>query len=83
MALSQPHIMLLDEPTNHLDIDTVDILSKALNEFTGGIVLISHDERLLTMVCNELWEVKDGGVTLFDGDFGDYKKKIITEYQTS
>jgi ATP-binding cassette subfamily F protein 3 len=80
MALSQPHIMLLDEPTNHLDIDTVDILSKALNEFTGGIVLISHDERLLTMVCNELWEVKDGSVTLFSGDFSDYKKSVINEY---
>jgi ATP-binding cassette subfamily F protein 3 len=58
MALSQPHILLLDEPTNHLDIDTVDVLAKALNDFTGGVVLISHDERLLTLVCNELWEVK-------------------------
>jgi len=81
MSLSQPHIMLLDEPTNHLDIDTVDVLAKALNDFTGGIVLISHDERLLTAVCNELWEVRDGEVIVFPGDFNDYKAKIIQEYE--
>jgi len=79
MALTQPHIMLLDEPTNHLDIDTVDVLAKALNEFTGGIVLISHDERLLTLVCNELWEVRNRAVIVFDGDFNDYKKMVIKE----
>jgi len=81
LSLSQPHIMLLDEPTNHLDIDTVDVLSKALNEFTGGVILISHDERLLTAVCNELWEVRDGRVSVYQGDFNDYKSKIIKEYE--
>jgi len=81
LSLSQPHIMLLDEPTNHLDIDTVDVLSKALNEFTGGVILISHDERLLTAVCNELWEVRDGKVTVYQGDFTDYKKQIMEEYE--
>jgi len=79
MALSQPHIMLLDEPTNHLDIDTVDVLAKALNEFTGGVILISHDERLLTLVCNELWEVKNRSVMVYNGDFNDYKTMVIKE----
>jgi len=52
MGWLKPHILVLDEPTNHLDVETVDILARALNEFAGGIVLVSHDERLITSVCN-------------------------------
>jgi ATPase subunit of ABC transporter with duplicated ATPase domains len=77
IALRKPHILFLDEPTNHLDIESVDALAKALQDFPGGIVLISHDERLITTVCNELWVVADGTVEVFDGEFDDYKQSII------
>jgi ATP-binding cassette subfamily F protein 3 len=81
MGWIKPHFLILDEPTNHLDVETVDVLSKALNEFSGGIVLVSHDERLITSVCNELWVVHEGKVTPFEGDFDAYKSTILSEFR--
>jgi len=79
LGMKKPHFLILDEPTNHLDIETVDILAMALNSFSGGIVLVSHDKRLIQLVCNELWVVEGGKVQVFDGDFGGYKAKILNE----
>ncbi|EGC31134.1 non-transporter ABC protein AbcF1 [Dictyostelium purpureum] len=81
IAYTKPHILLLDEPSNHLDIDTVDALCQALNEFEGGILLVSHDERLISLVCDEIWyfdgeENEPKEVKNFDGDWDDYKKQI-------
>jgi len=80
MGWIKPHFLILDEPTNHLDVETVDVLSLALNSFSGGIVLVSHDERLITSVCNELWVVGNGAVVPFDGDFDEYKKTVMKEF---
>lgn len=73
LAYKNPHMLLLDEPTNHLDIETIDSLARAINEWDGGLVLVSHDFRLIGQVCNEIWEVKDGKVTRWNGDIVSYK----------
>lgn len=84
IALSNPHILLLDEPTNHLDMQSIDALADALEEFEGGVVIISHDSRLLSRVCDdaeraEVWIVENGEVEEYDGDFADYKTELIKE----
>jgi len=54
-------------------------LVQALNEFEGGMVIVTHDERLIKLVCNELWIVHEGQVTFYNGTWDSYKKKLITE----
>lgn len=60
--MSNPHVLVLDEPTNHLDMDSIDALARALREFKGGIVIVSHDQQFLDAVCREgkKREVEDG-----------------------
>jgi ATP-binding cassette subfamily F protein 1 len=63
ISLSQPHILLLDEPTNHLDMQSIDALCDAVEEFEGGVVVISHDAQLLSRLCadEERSQVRRGG----------------------
>ncbi|KAJ3669433.1 hypothetical protein LUZ60_011383 [Juncus effusus] len=84
ISMSKPHILLLDEPTNHLDMQSIDALAEALEEFTGGVVLVSHDSRLISRVCedeekSEIWVVEDGTVSKFPGSFDDYKDELLKE----
>ncbi|VDM72558.1 unnamed protein product [Strongylus vulgaris] len=51
LAWQQPHLLLLDEPTNHLDMESIDALAEAINCFPGGMILVSHDFRLVSQVC--------------------------------
>ncbi|MDD5299854.1 MAG: ATP-binding cassette domain-containing protein [Gallionella sp.] len=76
LAWQKPHLLLLDEPTNHLDLDMRDALTIALEEYTGAVVLVSHDRSLIRAVADELWLVADGNAKLFDGDLEDYKSWI-------
>ena len=73
LAWQKPHLLLLDEPTNHLDLDMRDALTLALEEYTGAVVIVSHDRSLIRAVADELWLVADGDAALFDGDLEDYK----------
>lgn len=76
-TIDAPHILILDEPTNHLDIESREALVLALNEYAGAVILVSHDTHLVETVADQLWLVKDGGVTPFDGDMDDYKAIIL------
>jgi len=76
MAWKNPHFIILDEPTNHLDIESIDVLAQALNAFQGGVILVTHDQRLLTLICNEMWICQDGKLIVWDSDFDAYKKMI-------
>lgn len=62
---------------NHLDMETMDALIYGLNEFKGGVILVSHDEYVISTVCDRIWVVGDHKVREFDGDFGDYRKLMV------
>ena len=68
-----PQLLILDEPTNHLDIDARDALVKALADYNGAVILISHDPHLVELVADRLWLVGGGKVSSFDGDLDDYR----------
>ncbi|ORX94057.1 P-loop containing nucleoside triphosphate hydrolase protein [Basidiobolus meristosporus CBS 931.73] len=76
LALLQPHIILLDEPTNHLDMESIDSLADAINQFSGGVVLVSHDFRLISQVAQAIWVCEKGSVTPWNGDIASYKQHL-------
>ena len=76
LAMKDHTVLLLDEPTNHLDVDAVDGLARAIKGFGGGVVLVSHDFRLIDQVCNEIWVCENKGVRKYDGSIHDYKKEL-------
>ncbi|MBS9720003.1 ABC-F family ATP-binding cassette domain-containing protein [Tianweitania sp. BSSL-BM11] len=71
-----PNLFILDEPTNHLDIDSRAALIEALNDFSGAVIIISHDRHLLEATADRLWLVKDGTVAPYDGDLADYRQLV-------
>ncbi|KAB5579064.1 hypothetical protein PHYPO_G00190430 [Pangasianodon hypophthalmus] len=81
MTMPCPNFYILDEPTNHLDMETIEALAKSLNTFKGGVVLVSHDERLIRLVCKELWVCEAGRVHRIDGGFDEYKSILQEQFQ--
>ncbi|KAH7031882.1 P-loop containing nucleoside triphosphate hydrolase protein [Macrophomina phaseolina] len=79
ISLQNPHILVLDEPSNHLDIEAMDALSTALQEFQGGVLMVSHDVTMLQNVCTSLWVCDHGTIEHFDGTVNDYKKRITAQ----
>jgi ATP-binding cassette subfamily F protein 3 len=75
LLINPPNFLLLDEPTTHLDVDAVEALIKALNEYQGTIVFISHDIYFVRSVANTVFEVKDGKIRKFPGSFDYYLEK--------
>jgi ATP-binding cassette subfamily F protein 3 len=73
------NLLILDEPTNHLDIDSREALVQALMEFSGAVIIISHDRHLLDATVDRLLLVAGGTVSRFDGDMDDYRKRILEE----
>merc|ERR1712226_1052447 len=78
LARQNGHMLLLDEPTNHLDIETIDALADAIKAWNGGLVLVSHDFRLINQVAEEIWECNRGTITKWEGDIVSYKENLIS-----
>lgn len=76
-AFGGPHLLILDEPTNHLDIDSRTALVKAINDYPGAVILVSHDRFLIEACADRLWLVGDGTVRNFDGDMEDYRALVL------
>jgi len=76
ISLRNPHILLLDEPTNHLDMTCIDSLADAINNYSGGLVLVSHDFRLISQVAKEIWVCDNKTVTPWSGDIKSYKQHL-------
>lgn len=77
MSIDKPHILILDEPTSHLDIDSREALIYALNDFSGAVLLITHDVYLAEATADRLWLVNNGKAKRYDGDLTDYKALVM------
>jgi ATP-binding cassette subfamily F protein 2 len=76
LAVLRPHIILLDEPTNHLDMESIDSLADAIKRFSGGVVLVSHDFRLISQIAEQIWICDKGHVSNFEGSIKEYKEAL-------
>ena len=74
--MRNPNLLLLDEPTNHLDVDAIDGLANAIIKFNGGVVLVSHDFRLIDQVADTIWVCEDRKVSKWTGTIREYKTKL-------
>ncbi len=77
LVLRKPNLLLLDEPTNHMDIASREALEEALLEYPGTVLAISHDRYFINRLARKVWELADGKLTVFHGDFDAYKAKRI------
>jgi ATP-binding cassette subfamily F protein 3 len=76
---TRPNLLLLDEPTNHLDLEMRHALTLALQDYQGGVILVSHDRALLRATCDNFVLVAHGVAEAFDGDLDDYKNWLATQ----
>ncbi|XP_054272351.1 ATP-binding cassette sub-family F member 1-like [Macrosteles quadrilineatus] len=77
LCLNAPDVVILDEPTNNLDIESIDALADAINDYKGGVIIVSHDERLIRETDCTLWVIEDQTINEVDGDFDDYRKELL------
>jgi ATP-binding cassette subfamily F protein 3 len=76
-TIDAPHLLILDEPTNHLDMESREALVEALTEYSGAVVLVSHDMHLLGLVADRLWLVKGGAVQPYTEDLDAYRRQLL------
>jgi ATP-binding cassette subfamily F protein 2 len=77
MAIERPNMLLFDEPTNHLDMECIDSLAEAINEFNGGMVLVSHDFRLINQVAKTIWVCDKKTISVWKGTIAEYKNSLL------
>ena len=78
VIMEKPDLLILDEPTNHLDIESREALIIALNQYSGSLILVSHDAFLVERLVDRLLIVKNGNVSEFEGDIHEYRKLILS-----
>jgi ATP-binding cassette subfamily F protein 1 len=81
MSYQNPHILILDEPSNNLDVESIRALGEAINEFEGGVVLVSHDTRLITETDMILWVVERQTVLEQTGGIDEYREEILEKIE--
>ena len=69
LAYQRPHLLIIDEGSNHLSMDAVDALVQAVQDFAGGVMIVSHDQYFVSKCASELWVVENGRATRFRGSF--------------
>ncbi|SGZ49655.1 CIC11C00000004955 [Sungouiella intermedia] len=79
LAIEAPNLILLDEPTNGLDLSTIDSLAEAINDFNGGVVVVSHDFRLLDKIAKDIFVIENKTATRWNGSILDYKKRLAAD----
>jgi ATP-binding cassette subfamily F protein 3 len=70
--VSKANFLILDEPTNHLDIHSVELLVEALNKYEGTIIFVSHDRYFISKAANKIWEIVDGEIKEFKGNYAEW-----------
>jgi ATP-binding cassette subfamily F protein 3 len=73
-----PHLLVLDEPTNHLDLEAREALIDGLADYSGAVILVTHDRHMVELIADRLWLVADGTAQPFDGDVDDYRKLLAS-----
>lgn len=82
ISFHAPHMLVLDEPANHLDMDSRAELIKSLNDYTGAVIVISHDRNLLESVVDRLWLVDGGYVDTYEGTLEDYRQSQLERHKS-
>ena len=82
LASQSPAVLVLDEPTNHLDLDMRDALIMALADYSGAVIIVSHDRSMLEKTVDELWVIAQGQVTDYQGDLFDYTVNVNKALKT-
>ena len=79
LACRNPDVIILDEPTNNLDLESIDALSDAIKNWSGGVICVTHDERLIRETGCELYIIENQVINRMDGDFEDYRKELLED----
>lgn len=74
ILLQAPNLLLMDEPTNHLDLDSREALEIALQDYTGTLVVISHDRWFIDKICNKIIHIEKGKLSFFEGNYSEYEQ---------
>jgi len=78
VSFARPHILIMDEPTNNLDLSSVEVLVQAIENFDGGVVLVSHDQHFVSRISREAWVVGDNGVRRVES-FEAYRANLLAK----